>query len=97
MVNDRLTYGIEKRSLIIPIPLFGGARTRCSVDLRVSGSEVRYDLVAKERQSLETNAPFDHRIKKSPMLKTTVPGMGGAGMKFPEPRGLSTSSPPTSS
>jgi hypothetical protein len=88
---------MEKRSLIIPIPSFGSARTRCSVDLSVSGSKLSYILVAKNHNRSNTNTPFDHRIKQSPTLKTTVPGMGVAETKLPEPRGLSTSSPPTSS
>lgn len=50
-----LTYGIEKRSLIISnFPSFGGARTRCNVDLRVSDSNRLYSLVAKSSRSRES-------------------------------------------
>lgn len=51
----KLTYGIEKRSLIIPnFPSFGGAHTRCNVDFSVSDPCKIYSLVEKNSRLKES-------------------------------------------
>lgn len=54
-------------------------------------------LGARTRCSVECSSSLLHRMRKSPILNTTAPLIGGAAMNVPGCEGDSTSSPPTSS